>query len=245
MDRDRLKEVHKTETTESRVNEDFVDWLKNKGPTWLMIALIALTAYLGLVRWRTSTEQTHNRAWIALAEAEESALPASFESVADEFPRVDSIAQVARLMAAQRLLESVHRNQPLGAIEGEDETLSEAEREQNLSRADRHYQAILDADDGSRGMALHALNALNGRAAVAEARGDIDAAQQYYNSAAQRVEAVYPALAKQARTRAEHVQRIAMDVALPGDDDVQTPRQIDVDRQPAAIDPSLEDLLNL
>jgi hypothetical protein len=33
MDRERLKQVHQTDLTESRVNEDFVDWLKTKGPT--------------------------------------------------------------------------------------------------------------------------------------------------------------------------------------------------------------------
>ncbi len=29
---ERLKDVHQTELSESRINEDFVEWLKTKGP---------------------------------------------------------------------------------------------------------------------------------------------------------------------------------------------------------------------
>ena len=31
MDRDRLKEVRQTDLTESRINQDFLDWLKTSG----------------------------------------------------------------------------------------------------------------------------------------------------------------------------------------------------------------------
>ncbi len=32
MDRERLQQVHQSEVTESRINEDFVEWLKTKAP---------------------------------------------------------------------------------------------------------------------------------------------------------------------------------------------------------------------
>jgi hypothetical protein len=37
MDRDRLKEIQTADLSESNVNEDFVQWLKTKGPTYLLI----------------------------------------------------------------------------------------------------------------------------------------------------------------------------------------------------------------
>ena len=33
MDRNRLKDIHQSDLTESRMNEDFVIWLKTKGPS--------------------------------------------------------------------------------------------------------------------------------------------------------------------------------------------------------------------
>lgn len=242
MDRDRLKEVHKTETTESRVNEDFIDWLKNKGPTWLLVVLVALTAYLGLVRWRTTQQTQQIQAWRALNEAEATGFPASLRSVAEDFPRVDAIAIIARLNAAQILMESVITGQRPGATIGqEDTTLSPEDRELNLNRADEFYREVLAADDGTLRMALHAVSAHNGRAAVAEARGDAEAARQHYLDAAQRAEAAYPYLAQQARQRAEG-EPVAAGVELPSDADVFTPADA-LDRRPATIDPALRDML--
>ena len=244
MDRDRLKEVHKTETTESRINEDFVDWLKNKGPTWLLVVLVALTVYLLFVRWQNSAQTHQRQAWIALAEAEQSAFPASLESVAEEYPKQDAIAAIARIHAGQLLLESVITGQVPGAIEGEEAPeMTEEDRELNLNRADRQFQAVLEADDGSRGMTIHAVNALNGRAAVAEARGELEAAQQHYLAAADRAEAFYPHLAEQARNRAETDLQVGL--TLPSNDEVLQPAQLpgDEELRPARLEPGLRDLL--
>lgn len=242
MDRDRLKEVHKTDTTESRVNEDFVEWLKNKGPTWLLVVLVALTAYLGLVRWRTTQQTQHIQAWRALDEAERSAFPASLRSVAEDYPRVDAIANIARLNAAQILMESVITGQRPGMTVGqEDATLSAEDRELNLNRADEFYREVIAADDGTLRTAVHVVSAHNGRAAVAEARGDAEAARQHYLAAANRAEAAYPYLAQQARERAEGAP-VAAGIQLPSDDEVMTPAET-IDLRPALIDPALRELL--
>jgi hypothetical protein len=245
MDRDRLKEVHKTETTESRVNEDFVDWLKTKGPTWLLLALIVMTLYLGSIRWRESRAMAHINAWQEMSSAEMSqALPATFEDVAEQFPKVDSIAVLARLRSAQRLLQAVQTGTPLAGADTaeEPEGLSDLDREQYLARADRQYQAVLEQDNGSFAMTLHAVNALNGRAAVAEARGDTTAAQQHYNAAAARAEKFYPHLARQARDRAGAVDQLAFNLTLPTSEEADARREIG-DGRPAFIEPALRDLI--
>lgn len=250
MDRDRLKEVHKTDTTESRVNEDFVDWLKNKGPMWLLFVLIVMTAYLGSIRWRESRINQRIHAWQELTSAEESqALPATFEDVAAQFDKIDAVGVLGHLHSAQRLLQAVQTNQPLATAlpgdNGEDveETLSEEDREQLLSRADSQFQAVLEKDDGSFGMTLHAVNALNGRAAVAEARGDLDAAAALYNDAAARAESDYSHLAEQARNRAESASGLALDLTLPTNEEIHVPRESDEEGRPAIVEPVLQDLL--
>ena len=60
MDRDRLKEVHQTDLTEGKINEDFVDWLKTKGPTYLLVVLIGLAAWLFIVRFRQQKQDHVN-----------------------------------------------------------------------------------------------------------------------------------------------------------------------------------------
>ena len=57
MDRNRLKEIHQSDLTESRLNEDFVTWLKTSGPTYLLIILVALCSYVLWIRWQ---EQKQN-----------------------------------------------------------------------------------------------------------------------------------------------------------------------------------------
>src|SRR5688500_11885434 len=101
IDRNRLKEVHQSDLTEGRINEDFLDWLKTKGMTWLLVILIALCAYFGIVRWRHHRTSYQTEAWTSLAEAK---LPSSLEGVAEKYDDVGAVSQLARLQAANQLL---------------------------------------------------------------------------------------------------------------------------------------------
>ena len=65
-DRERLAGgLHQTEVTESRVNEGFLEWLKSAGPWYLMIILVALTAYFGWSRYQDHRYQQRVDAWSA------------------------------------------------------------------------------------------------------------------------------------------------------------------------------------
>ena len=69
MDRERLKNVQTSDITDEKLNEDFVLWLKTKGPTWLLVILVAIVAYLFMVNWRQREARHQNEAWIALLDA--------------------------------------------------------------------------------------------------------------------------------------------------------------------------------
>lgn len=246
MDRNRLKEVHQTDLTESRVNEDFVDWLKTKGPSWLLLILIGVGGYLGIIRWRQYKTQHFVEAWVAYAGCR---LPGAFEDVAERYADVPGLPQEARLTAADRLLEAVQTGTALSVADDDATTtpppkLSGEEREQYLARAERLYREIADADDGSLAMTLHVVGALQGVAVVAESQGDLDKARTWYEKAAERAEPNYPQLAVWARQRSATVDQYAQAVTLPTSSDLP-PGQPPELLEPAPVDDALKDLLQL
>ncbi|MHC4947996.1 MAG: hypothetical protein ACYTG1_07015 [Planctomycetota bacterium] len=239
---ERLKEVHQTDLTESRVNEEFVDWLKTKGVSWLLIVLLALCAYLIVVRWKERKATHFNNAWAAYLESEQSQLPSSFEDVAEEYGDVGAIPALARIRAAERLLRSIQTDRPLGVDAAATATLTTDERQQYLDRADRLYARVIEDDDGSLGMMLLVVNAINGRAALAESRGDLDEAARLYEQAAIVAEGSYPGLAAQARARAatsaEQTETVVFSSGATG-----ATRLPATAGRPAFVEPALRDLL--
>ncbi len=240
MDRERLKEVHQTDLTESRVNEDFVDWLKTKGPTWLLAILLAVTAYLGIARYRQHKQRKVDEAWAAYFEA---ALPGSKEDVADQHADIFAVPELALLDAGSQLLRAVQQGKSIDQSTNSDQTtappLTDEQRQQYLDRADRLFSRVLEKDDGSAAMTLHAIKAINGRAAVAESRGEVDAAREYYQAAEKRAGETYPQLATMARHRAETVQETAASISF----SVSPPPQPDRPQSQATIEPGLAELL--
>jgi hypothetical protein len=252
MDRERLKEVHQTDLTESRVNEDFIDWMKNSGPTWLLVVLVALAAYLGINRWRDAKVSKANEAWAAYGQAQ---LPGSLVDVANQYGAIGQVGNLARLQAADQLLLAVQANRELSDLNtdslqqdpeqpaADEQPLGDEQRGEYLDRADRLYDEIIANDDGSPGMTLHAVGARNGKAAVAESRGDIESAREWYTKAAERAEGQYPGLAQQARQRAENVEQYISGPQFPPQDQARQQQPPAETRDPVTIDPAIEDLL--
>jgi tetratricopeptide (TPR) repeat protein len=251
--RDRLKEVHQTDLTEGRVNEDFVDWLKSKGPTWLLVILVAICAYIGIVRFRQHKDNYRAEAWGAFLQAE---LPGSLADVAREYGDVDQIANLARLQAGDQYLSAVQSGRTLDGLRSaapvpgattppqepsEEEVLTEENRGKYLDLAANYYRQVVEDDDGSLGMTVHVVNAYNGLAAVAEARGDAEAAAKHYEQAAERCEKFYPGLSQQARRRAESAEQATHPVTLPSDPTFA--RNIAPPRRTHDIDEALRPLL--
>ena len=251
MDRERLKEVHQTDLTESRINQDFVDWLKGEGPKWLLIILVAMCVFIGVQRFKGYKISHRNEAWGAFFEAR---LPGSYEDVANKYEGVDQLASLSRLQAAEELLRLVQAGialdltsptppNPDDPESGPAESpLTEELRAQYLTRADGLYQQVIGADDGSMALTLHVVNALNGRAAIAEAREDAEAARQWYEQAAERAEAFFPAQAAIARARAETIAQYATPVTLPSQEDVERSGPRALDKNPLPVE---QDLINL
>ena len=85
----------------------------------------------------------------------------------------------------------------------------------NVGDTVRVHTKVIEGDDKSPERALIMATALSGRAAVAESKGDLDLAKQYYTQAAERTVGVYPKVAEHARARAESVEAQAKPASLP------------------------------
>ncbi len=240
MDRDRLKQVHTTDITESRINEEFLEWLKTKFWTWVLFALVIVAAWMGLIRWRQARERNLNEAWAALSQA---SMPMAFEDVAAKYEDVPGLSQEARRLAAGLLLRAVQTGRSLEGDPANPVEITPELRQDYLARADRLYREILQTDDGSDGMVLQAACALSGHAVIAECRGDVDEARTLFNQAAARAESIYPEMAARMRRRAEAVPTAVTEVTLPSQNDLPKILPREPDLTPATLEDSLRSIL--
>jgi predicted negative regulator of RcsB-dependent stress response len=245
MDRDRLKDIQTADISESNVNEDFVYWLKTKGPSYLLIVMIVIVAYLFFVRYQQSKMAHRAEAWIAYIEASATGLPASHEDVAQTYSDIDAIQELGLLTAGDAYLKAVVLNQTIGSSADISTALSDEDRTFYLEKADNLYSRVVANDDKSDSAALFVVSGLNGRAAIAESRGDVEAAKKFYESAAARIENLYPALATQALARASTIDTLANEIILPTDADVSARNNQVLSRDPKPVNSTIDILTEI
>ena len=244
MDRDRLKDIQTADLSDSQVNEDFVHWLKTKGPSYLLVVMVVIVGYLFYIRYQSSQAQHQGEAWVAFAEARVSGLPASFEDIATSYGEIGSLRPLGLLGAADGYLNAVVRNQALGSDASSTDTLSEEDRSFYLQKADALYAEVVVGDDNNAANTLFAIGGLSGRAAVAEANGDIDSARTYYELVITRVGEQYPALATQAQSRIDTLETLAASVTLPSEEEVTARNNQEQKRDPKSIDSDIDSLIS-
>lgn len=245
MDQDRLKDIQTADLSESNVNEDFVHWLKTKGPSYLLIVMIVIVGYLFFVRYQQGKTAYRAEAWFAYLEAQASGLPASHEDVAKSYADVDSIEALGLLSAADAYLKSLVTGQAVGSSPEISTPLAQEDRTFYLEKADNLYAMVVNLDDQSHSSSLITVSALNGRAAVAEANGDIEGAEVFYQNVIARIEDQYPALASQAQSRIDTLAPLSEIVTLPSDADVAARNALIVPREDAPANDSIKALDDL
>jgi hypothetical protein len=245
MDSDRLKDIQTAGLSEAQVNEDFVHWLKTKGPSYLLVIMVVIVAYLFFVRYQQGKTAHRAEAWIAYIEARATGLPASHEDIAQSYSDIDSIQELGLLTAGDAYLRAIILNQTVGSNANITTSLSEEDRIFYLEKADNLYGQVVAMDDQSDASALFAVSGLNGRAAIAESRGDIEAAKKLYETAAARIDVLYPALATQALARANTIATLAGAVTLPTDAEVSARNNQVLTRDPTPVNSSIDVLTDI
>lgn len=245
MDQDRLKDIQTADLSDSQVNEDFVHWLKTKGPSYLLIVMIVIVSYLFFVRYQQGETAHRAEAWIAYLEAQASGLPASHEDVAKSYADVDSIEALGLLSAGDAYLKSIVTGLAIGSNADITTPLAEEDKTFYLEKADNLYSMVVQLDDNTPASALITISALNGRAAIAEATGDVVTAQGYYNNVIARISDQYPALANQAQSRIDTLGALTSAILLPTDAEVSARNAQIVPRETAPTNTSIDGLSDL
>lgn len=243
MDRDRLKDIQTAELSESNINEDFVHWLKTKGPSYLLVVMVVIVGYLFYVRYQTNQSQRHGEAWVAFAQAKVSGLPASFEDIATSYSDIDSLRPLGLLSAADGYLKAVLLGQTLSSNANVTTVLTEEERTFYLQKADALYAEVVADDNNTDASTLFAVSGLSGRAAVAESTGNIDTARTFYEAIIVRSGDQYPALAKQAQLRIDTLGALASAISLPTEKEISARNNQVLRRDTKAVDSDINSLI--
>lgn len=176
---------------ESRINTDFVDFLKKWGPRLLTVLILVSAVWL-VLRYRT--QQQDQQVTLAFeqlraASAMQPASPESLMAIAEQFAGVRGVPHIARLEAADAYLDAVRRGivpgalmQPGGVVD-EADLLDEQGRAENLAAAASLYETVYNATRNDSDFVQHAIGAAFGLAAVAESRAQSDEATKWYEAA--------------------------------------------------------------
>lgn len=245
MDRERLKDIQTADLAESNINEDFLHWMKTKGPSYVLIIMIVIAGYMFFVKYNQGKVAYRAEAWIAYIEASASGLPASHEDVAQTYADIDALYKLGLLSAADGYMRSVIIGKTIGSNANITSVLSNEDRIFYLQKADSLYALTVEDDDHSEEMTLLIITGLNGRASVAESNGDIDAARSFYEAVIARSQSQYPALAQQAQRRIDTLDVLAEAIVLPTDAEVTARNNQVLQRDPAPINTSIDALTDL
>jgi len=225
MDRKRLKDIQTADLSESNINEDFLHWMKTKGPSYVLIIMIVIAGYMFFVKYNQGKVAYRAEAWIAYIEA--------------------ALYKLGLLSAADGYMRSVIIGKTIGSNANITSVLSNEDRIFYLQKADSLYALTVEDDDHSEVMTLLIITGLNGRASVAESNGDIDAARSFYEAVIARSQSQYPALAQQAQRRIDTLDVLAEAIVLPTDAEVTARNNQVLQRDPAPINTSIDALTDL
>lgn len=180
---------------ESRLNQDFIDWLRKWGTPILFVAAIGAAGFAVQQRWAKAKAEKVDNAFIELSNAGQGDNPSpdALTAVANEYDGVRAVGQLARLQAADAYLDAVRRGIRLGAtfkvnekgqqdgtLENAEDVLQPELKATYLSQAGELYQAVYTKSEGQPAKVLMAVNAAYGLAAVAEAQEKYDLAKGWY-----------------------------------------------------------------
>ena len=174
---------------ESRLNLEFIDWLRKWGTPILIAAALLAGAFTVRERYQKSKSAEVDSAFQELeaARAGGNASPDALLAVADDFEGVRAVSILARLEAADAYMDAVRRGtkpgapvDAQGALTSAEDVLNDADRDQFLTKAEALYKQVEGETSSNPSQVPLTLGTLYGQAAVVESRGDYDAARGFY-----------------------------------------------------------------
>ncbi|MFM7260658.1 MAG: hypothetical protein ACKO3W_08650 [bacterium] len=214
----RQSQVQTTDLSESRINDDFVFWLKKQGPNYLLVALLAACAAMGYNLWQRKRVEKSSLAWQELQQA---TLPEEYDEIARTHAGVLQVAMMANMRAGDLRLAQI-RSGELTPKQGDTPAvmLDADTRKAVQEAADGNYVSAADlavqVAGGKRDQAVTVvMSTLFGRAAVAESRGDFENSRKLLEEAATVAGSRWPQYEKLAKWRADETLTLANAVPIP------------------------------
>ena len=176
--------------TESRLNAEFVDFLRKYSSWFLVAILLVVGGYIGYRRLGESRDTKVREAFEQYEAAVKAGNPAGLLRVADDFEGQAGISMLARLNAADiKMTAAIAGVVPgaelddKGGLKNADDALTAAKRDGMLDEAGTLFSAVRTATQGDAKRSVLTLRAIFGQAAVAESRAKWDEATNYYKAA--------------------------------------------------------------
>lgn len=174
---------------ESRLNQDFLDFLRKWSTPILLVAAVAALLFVGWQRYQQGKKDKLDAAFGELEAVSTTLTPSpdSLSAVATQYNGVGAVSAIAHNQAGDSLMFSLQTGLKAGAQINPDgspkeasDVLSEADRTSVLTQAASHYQQALDASEKNKAQRPITFGALFGLAAVAESRGEMEQAKKMY-----------------------------------------------------------------
>lgn len=216
---------------ESRLNTDFIDFLKKYSSIILTIILAIVVAYVGYGKLRESRASKLGDAFAQYESARKASSPTNLRRVADEFTGQVEIGSLSRLDAADVMLTSAIKglvpgavtDRAKGTVTNPEDILTADARAKLLADAKALYERVVTDTQGDPLKATLTIGAMFGVAAVAETTANADEAKAMYAKIEQLATAAnLPDLAGIAKSRAADVQQFLGGVKLMSADEVKT-----------------------
>ncbi len=217
-DQNRQRQVQTQDLTESRLNDDFVFWLKRHGMNYLLVVLLVACGFMGYNWWQRKQVEQATVAWDEFVQA---SLPESLEQVAKDNEAHPQVAVTALMRAADLRLLQIQTGEASPKVGDTPAVpLDEAGRKIAQDAADENYAKAAElatrTTQGDRARAAPiVVPSLFGRAAIAESRGDFSAARGFLEDAAKVAGDRWPRLVEIANNRLAGLAGLETPIPLP------------------------------
>jgi predicted negative regulator of RcsB-dependent stress response len=197
---------------ESGLNREFIEMMEKWGfPLVLGLALIA-GGYAAYNWYTRKADERNDAAYADLDTAAVSGNPTQLERVAGDHGKSTAVPIEAHIFAAEIHMEAARTGVPIGEKLDKDNKLPEGksfltdeQKKAELGKAEEQFKAALAMTNDSFGQTDSAIGALTGLASIAEDRGELDKAKDFYQQAvakakSQKIDALVPILQKRINT---------------------------------------------
>jgi hypothetical protein len=175
---------------DSRVNQEFVDFLNKWSSPVLLTLAVAALIWAGLQYLERQKIARIDQAFSELAAATQGGnpSPASLKTLASEYSGVRAVPELALLTTSDLYLNAfvtgiepgAERDQQTGLIVNESDNLDEAQRAAYLEQAGQLAQQVLDLASKSQSRELIVMQAMTRLAVVEEGKRNFEAAASMY-----------------------------------------------------------------